>query len=472
MLTASSPAAYKLLHDGVQALSRAEHNGIRIDVDYLERTQKQTSSRIRDIEADMKRSPLGKKWRRRYGSETNFGSGTQLSTILRNEGHELPQTENSKKYAEGDKRIRYKTDVEAIEKVDDPFIVLYLENEKLKKVSGTFLKGIQRELIDDRVHVSFNLHTTKTYRSSSSNFNFQNLPIRDPEQGKLIRQCFIPSPGNRLIEVDFGGIEVCIAACYHKDPRMISYITDPSKDMHRDMAAQCFKMPTKEVTKMARYGGKNMFVFPQFYGDYFVSCAGQLWDYMQRAKLHYKSSEDRLIIDELARQGITERGLCTPGKPTMPGSFEDHIRGVEKHFWDKRFRTYRDWKKTWFAEYQKTGSFETKTGFRLEANISRNDVINWPVQGSAFHCLLQCFIWIMRAIAKRRMRTLLVGQIHDSIVADVPDDETEDFLQLCNYVMTVLLLKRWEWINVPLEIEAEVTPVDGSWHTKKVMAIC
>jgi DNA polymerase I-like protein with 3'-5' exonuclease and polymerase domains len=67
------------------------------------------------------------------------------------------------------------------------------------------------------------------------------------------------------------------------------------------------------------------------------------------------------------------------------------------------------------------------------------------------------------------MNTLIVGQIHDSIVADVPAEELSDFLGLVRYVMTERLPREWDWINVPLDVEAEVAPLNGSWADKKAV---
>jgi DNA polymerase I-like protein with 3'-5' exonuclease and polymerase domains len=64
------------------------------------------------------------------------------------------------------------------------------------------------------------------------------------------------------------------------------------------------------------------------------------------------------------------------------------------------------------------------------------------------------------------MKTCIVGQIHDSVVADVHQDELEAFLNKAHELMTKAILKAWEWIIVPLEIEADVAPVGGSWHDK------
>ena len=47
----------------------------------------------------------------------------------------------------------------------------------------------------------------------------------------------------------------------------------------------------------------------------------------------------------------------------------------------------------------------------------------------------------------------------------------EVYLKKAKSIMTKRLPEKWGWINVPLEVEAEVTPVNGSWFEKKEMKI-
>ena len=115
--------------------------------------------------------------------------------------------------------------------------------------------------------------------------------------------------------------------------------------------------------------------------------------------------------------------------------------------------------------------FDTLTGFRIEGLYKRNEVINYPVQGSAFHWLLWSLIRIQKLLKKYKMKSLLVGQIHDSIVGDVHKKELRDYLDIVKQVMTIDVRKHWEWIIVPLRIEAEVAPVGGSWFDKKEVKI-
>ena len=65
------------------------------------------------------------------------------------------------------------------------------------------------------------------------------------------------------------------------------------------------------------------------------------------------------------------------------------------------------------------------------------------------------------------MRSCIVGQIHDSIVADVHKDEVQDYLILANDVMTKQVRKAYPEVLLPLTVDAEIAPVGTSWHNKK-----
>lgn len=305
--------------------------------------------------------------------------------------------------------------------------------------------------------------------NSADSPQVHNFPVRDEYLKQLVRQCIVARKGHRLVELDYSGIEVRIAACYHKDPVMLDYIHDPSKDMHRDMAMQCYLLPQEEITPKIRYNGKNMFVFPQFYGSWWLDCARALWEAAQKDTTASGTS----LLEHLHEKGIKKLGAQDKSNPRpKPHTFEAHIAKVEANFWGKRFKLYTQWKKQWYSEYRKKGWFLTKTGFICQGYMSRNDVINYPVQGSAFHCLL----WslndlVLRRMRKAHMKTQIVGQIHDSIIADAPEREVDDFLHLARDVMVDNLKSEWGWIIVPLKVDAEVTTIGGSWVDKKKVEI-
>ena len=453
--------AYNLLHSGVLALAVVETNGMRVNVEYCRDAKTRVSRTIGRLEKKLKMSPEGKEWAKKYRRNMNLTSSDQLADMLFNEwGYKPKVLTDTGKPA---------TSEAALEEIEGEFVKNFFRMKRLIKARGTYLDAVIREEVGGIVRPFFNLHLVRTFRSSSDNPNFQNIPIRNPEIGRLVRSAFVARPGRRLVEIDYSGIEVRIAACYHKDPVMLRYIRNPEKDMHRDMAAECYRLPPEEVSKKVRYCGKNKFVFPQFYGDWYLSCARALWESIDQMGLQTVSGIP--LKEHLAAEGIKKLGKCDPKKEPRPGTFERHIQLVEKDFWGKRFRKYSEWKKKWYEKYKRRGFFDTLTGFRCEGYMKRNDVINYPVQGSAFHCLLWSLIEIQKEIEKRGMKTLIVGQIHDSIVADVPDEELEEYLTMAKEIMTERLPEAWDWINVPIDVEAEVTPVEGSWIQKEEVKI-
>lgn len=482
MLKAATPAAYQLLHEGSLALANIEATGIRIDLDYLDSTIASTSEDIRRLEAALKGDPIFRKWKRRFGGKAKLGSKTQLGEVIFDEiGYKrkaLRVVDDTRWANDADEgKPKDKNDEAAFAHVDDPFIKHYFHWQKLLKARDTYLIGLRDLNVDGYIHPNFNLHVVRTYRSSSDRPNFQNFPVRNEEMARLIRSAFIPSSDEyQLIENDFGGIEVCVVACYNRDPVLIDYINDPTKDMHRDQASACFMLPPEKIGKKPRYCGKNMLVFPEFYGSYYVDCARNLWEALDRLDLRVLKGYDdkkeeihgRTIKAHLAKKGITELGACDPDESPKKGTFEHHIQNVEERLWDK-FKVYDRWKQKWWEKYCDQGYIETLTGFVLQEVYRRNQIINSPVQGSAFHICLMTLILMERELRKRKMKSRIVGQIHDSIIGNVHVKEKDDYLAMMKHFATVVVPKMWKWIIVPLKIEAEVAPPGQNWHMKKVV---
>ncbi len=475
---------YQLFHDGTKALSQVEANGIRIDVDYIDREIEKAEKKINKLGEQLREDKIWKLWRRRYGDKANLSSREQLSTILfKDMGLECKNWTEGRTNEQGGIEKRPKADETALRDTELPFVENYLRREKLIKAKNTFLWGIKREVHNGRLRTFFNLAggtsddtkgDPRTYRSSTDSPNVQNFPIRDAEMGKLIRRAFIPSKGNVLIEADFKGIEVSIAYCYHKDPVMKRYLLDKSSDMHRDMAIQCYKLEKAKLPDGwwkakgsggghdVRYAAKNKYVFPQFYGDYYINCAKNLWEDIDRLKLCLPDGTS--LKEWLATQGIKKLGKCDPSQTPKPGTFENHLQEVERHFWTKRFGVYGQWKKDWYNKFCERGWFQMKTGFVCKGTYTRNQVINYPVQGAAFHCLLWSLIRLQKWLNDNNMRTLIVSQIHDSILLDAPPDEVEAVVHKLQSIMREELLEEWSWIIIPLEVEIEVAEIN--WFNK------
>jgi DNA polymerase I len=454
--------AYQLLHDGALAFSAIEAAGMRVDVPYLDRTIVETEQRIASIEARLKEMDEYKLQRRRFGTDTNLTSRDQLATVLFQDMG-LPCEKKTK-------TGRPQLDEEALLKTGLNYCKGLLKLEKLNKLNGTYLHGLRREVEDDGyVHGSFNLASgahsdddrggARSYRSSMSDPNLQNVPIRNKEIGKLIRTAFIPSSDDHvLVEIDFSGHEVRVACNLSKDPKLI-YDTLHG-DMHRDMAAECFLLEQDQVTKPIRGAAKGGFVFAEFYGDWYKQVARNLW-----GEIGLQTVSGTMLEDHLNFLGIAELGDCDPKAKSVKGTFEDHIRQVEDRFWNERFHVYRDWRTMRVKQYKSRGWFDLPTGFVCSGVYSKNQVLNYPIQGAAFHCLLWVLIQAVKEMRRRKMRSRIVGQIHDSAVADVHRAELDDYVELITRLATVEIQKAWKWITVPLAVDVDMA--EDCWFNKK-----
>ncbi len=457
-VVAHTPTAYKLLHDGILALQRAEQVGMRIDVAYVKAKIDELQNKVHELHEELKQSELGKAWKKLFPAEFNPNSDDQLRKVIYDYLGLEPQ-----KYTQSGAPA---TDAEALRKLSNqlPDVNFVREIRRWTKAQQ-YLKNFLIEQVNGILHPFFNLHTVKTYRSSSSNINFQNIPKRDAEIMKLVRRAILPHKGCQLLEIDYGSQEVRIACCYTKDKSLIQYVSDPSSDMHRDTAIDIFLLPSLDKShpgeKLLRNAAKNGFVFPQFYGDYFKNCARYLWeDWVWEHKIQIRNpdnpSQDIFVLDWLAKKGIK----------TFE-DFEEHVRKVEDNFWNVRFKEYNTWRENQVAFYHENGYVDLYTGFRCKGLMGRTQVINYPIQGSAFHCLLQAFIWIDEAFDRFDLKSRLIGQIHDAIVINVWPDELELVMAICYKYMIKKLMREWTWIIVPLEIEADITDVDAPWSEKR-----
>ena len=254
---------------------------------------------------------------------------------------------------------------------------------------------------------------------------------------------------------------VIIKNCYHKDPTMLEYLRNPKSDMHGDMAVQIYRLREEQrkapnFKEILRQSSKNGFVFPEFYGDYYGNCAVNMacnWLKMPQAG-RWRDSDGQEFDGRPMGFHLRDVGLCSLI------DFTEHMEAVEKHFWNKRFKVYNQWRKDWYASYQKSGTFEMKTGFTCAGLFAKNQVINYPVQGSSFHSLL----WVLIRLVQRLKgwKSGVIAEVHDSALIDVHPDEFDEVLALC-YELVEDLRREWTWLIAPMSIEAKAGGIDAPW---------
>ena len=465
-------SAYKLFHDGLIALADAQLEGIPVDELYYQENYDKLGKRIQLIEKKILGSKEAKKFEAKTGNPLSLKkdiSSKDLRTLL----FDIMKIKSIKKTDSGLASV----DKDVLDQIDTTFTRLIKKRRRLFKIRNTYLSQFIREVHNGKINPFFDLHIPRSFRSSSSNPNFQNIPVREEQAKALVRKGVVPSPAFKLVFADYGSMEVRIIACYTKDKKLISYINDPTTDMHRDKAMEIFKLNKNQVTKTLRFYAKNQFVFPEFYGSWYVSCAGNLWD----SCIDLETNEGVPVKEHLKSKGIISPHdnkrisvkRWSGRKITMleqQYNFENHIKKVEKKFWHD-FPQVKEWQEKSFESYVKKGYIETKFGHRRGGFLTKNQIVNTPIQATAFHCLLWAFTKLNDYSRANWVYTRLIGQIHDEIIWNMHPSEQAEVYAATEDFMSIKIRDRFDWIIVPLAIEVEETPIDGSWFFKKEIDI-
>lgn len=422
--------------------------GIPICEKALKAACQEVDSRSRLLEEKLRSTELYKHQRRKFGTECNLRSRSQLGWVL----YEYMKLPGGRK----DKTGKWACDKNDLANVDLPEIPDYAELMKLDKLSGTYLQGMKREIVNGRIHAMFGLSTAVSYRGNASNPSVQNFPLRDKNQGRIIRSCVVPPEGYAIVETDLSSGEVRSAICYHQDFQMLIDLEN-GHDMHKAVGSQAYFIPQTQLPKDARQAAKG-FVFSQQYGSTYKLGAANLWKEASKLKAHTGVP----MLEWLASNGIKSLG-DPKAKVLDPSTYMHHIRNVETTYW-ARYPKYRDWRTRFYNSYLHKGYFEGLSGFVWSGVYGFTEVINYPPQALSFHWLLHAAIEATAEISKRKMESRLICQIHDSILGLVPLSELDDYVPMVLDCMTTRTLKRFPFVNVPLLAEAEWSA--ESWHKK------
>ena len=343
----------------------------------------------------------------------NIRSTQQLGEILF-EKLKLPAKKKTRK------KTGYSTDVNVLTQLaeihDLPAVLL--KHRTLDKLRSTYVDALMTLTHPDtgRIHTSFNQTATATGRLSSRDPNLQNIPIRT-EQGRKIREAFVPDTGNVLLSADYSQIELRIMAHYANDPILIEAFCN-DEDIHLRTASEVFQCPVTEVTDSLRYQAKAI-NFGIIYG------MGA-----------FRLSKELNISRKMAQTYINQ--------------YFDRYQGVRR-FIDKTVENA-----------EKSGKTTTLCGrIRHIPDINsknkniqagaRRIAVNTPIQGTAADLIKIAMIRVNQLIRDEKRATRMILSVHDEIVLEVPEHELEDIHTKIRTIMEHV----WE-LNVPLKVNMDV----------------
>lgn len=232
-----------LLHNIEEPLSlvlaEMEKTGIAIDQELLVEYEQELENKILQLEKEI--YELG-------GSEFNINSPQQLGKVLF-EDLGLPPLKKTK--------TGFSTDAETLEELqsEHPIIEKVLQYRQLVKLNSTYVKGILSQIVEGRIHTTYQQTVAATGRLSSVEPNLQNIPIR-MEEGRKLRKIFKPTKeGWLLLGADYSQIELRILAHYSRDPLLCESFVR-GEDVHSRTASEVFGVPMEQVTPEMRRKAK------------------------------------------------------------------------------------------------------------------------------------------------------------------------------------------------------------------------
>ena len=368
---------YELEIASSEALYRIERNGVLIDAPTLAAQSHELGQRILQLETEAYEIA---------GQPFNLSSPKQLGEIFFDKLG-MPVV---KKTATGARS----TDEEVLEKLaeDYPLPAKLLEHRGLAKLKGTYTDKLAQlaNPRTGRVHTHYAQAVAVTGRLSSNDPNLQNIPIRTPE-GRRVREAFVAPPGRVIASADYSQIELRIMAHLSGDASLLSAFRE-GLDVHRATAAEVFSVPVDQVSSEQRRYAK-VINFGLIYGMSAFGLARNLG------------------IDNTAAKNYITR-------------YFERYPGVKQYMDDTKVLA------------KKQGYVETVLGRRLQMPSIQNakgallsglerQAINAPMQGTAADLIKLSMVAVQKALDAEKRSTLMIMQVHDELVFEVPEDEVE-----------------------------------------------
>jgi DNA polymerase-1 len=396
----------------IEVLAELEFNGIRLDVPFLRRLGEDMARQLAGIEKEIYELA---------GHEFNIASPKQLRTVLFEE-LKLPPQRRTGITGEAS------TDQETLERLAAMGHALprkIVEHRQIAKLKGTYVDALPELVNPDtgRIHASFNQTVAATGRLSSSDPNLQNVPVRT-EQGRQIRQAFLPAEGWRLLTADYSQIELRLLAHFCGDEALRQAFAE-DRDVHAAVAAQIFGVPEAEVTREMRRMAKTV-NFGVIYG--------------------------------ISAHGLAER-LGIPR--------DEAAKFIDAYF--ARYPKVSQYQARLLTECRRTGYVGTILGRRREISGIRADstyqqrnqpereAINMEIQGSAADLMKLAMLNVYRRMKREGYRSRMLLTVHDELVFEAPPDEIVALAALVEEEMTRPVEKALR-LEVPLRVDLAMGP--------------
>ncbi|HLU14509.1 MAG TPA: DNA polymerase I, partial [Burkholderiaceae bacterium] len=398
---------YQLEVKASRVLSIVEINGVQLDAHALA---------MQSHELGLHMAELEKRAHDLAGQPFNLNSPKQLGEILFDR-MQLPVVRRTASGAPS-------TDEEVLTRLarDYPLPELVLEYRGLAKLKSTYTDKLPKMINADtgRVHTQYAQAAVITGRLASSEPNLQNIPVRTPE-GRRVRSAFISSLG-KVVSADYSQIELRIMAHLSGDENLLQAFAD-GKDIHAATASEVFSVPLADVSAEQRRAAKAI-NFGLIYGMGEFGLANNLG-----------------ITRTAARSYIDRYFSRYPGV----AAYMENTRRVAHE---------QGYVETVFGRRINLPELRGAKGPRRSA--AERAAINAPVQGTAADLIKMAMVNVQEWLEAEQLATLMIMQVHDELVFDVPDDEVEVLAERLPLIMSGVA-------KLDVELVAEVG-IGANWE--------
>jgi len=313
-----------------------------------------------------------------------------------------------------------------------PIIKELLRYNKAKKLVTAFADKMESHInpVTKRIHTDF-WPILDTGRVSTSNPNLQQIPSRTQE-GRMMRACFVPEPGNVMVGGDYSGCELRIIAEFSQDPVWID-IFKQGKDLHSELCAMTFDIPIDKVKTASHFKPDLQYRDIQKTIDF--GLAYGMSEYKLSDTIEVGVDEASNIIRKFfSKVPVVEKFLNQLGLLAKTRGF---IRTPKPY---QRLR--------WFEGYDNKGDF------KRQGEIERAGK-NTPIQGGNADMTKLALVLVYREIKKNNYPVKIVHVVHDEIQTECP----KEFAETWRPILQKLMIQAAEVIlkKVPMEVDCKIS---------------
>lgn len=309
-------------------------------------------------------------------------------------------------------------DEDTLGKIRHPVAKLTLNYKKISKVLSTYVNPYRQHLFEDGMaHPQTKVASTRTWRTSAADFNYQNQPKHHEKRRDVRAQ--VSKLGYKVVSFDYAAIQARNIAMESLDPFLIKSFKE-RYDIHSDWVERIVRVHPGWIKEGAKKLAQDKALFKKYRNKVkqdFVFCS--FFGAKSRTVAFYLGCQDNVAIK------------------------------LHEDLWTM-FPEVPRWHRRLERMYRKHGYVTGLSGFRRHGPLSHNELINAPIQSDESIIVLDA----MTRLSEKGWEYQPNMEIHDDLTFIWPANKVDERIP---EVINIMLTVPYEWANVvPIGVEVSV----------------